>query len=191
MHYRRFILYIQTSLSEVECRYEVVVVHRAGLGHAGPADDQSSTGTVFVIIGFAEGEGHSMVAAVKYDQRVFGEAFFLEYIEHRPYGIVEPSDIGVIAREFPADVWQIFEEARHAGDLFRLDPAAGRFTSGEVASPVDADERAVGIVTVDVVEKRAALLTGHPEELPGSRRQLGRATADRVIRDIDIEFPGR
>ena len=108
-----------------------------------------------------------MVAAVEHHQRVVGETFLLEHLEHRADGVVEAPDIGVVAGQFPADVRQVLEEARHSGDFLGLDPAAGRFALGEVVGAFHADERAVRIVAVDVVEKRPVLLAGH---LAGSLR---------------------
>jgi hypothetical protein len=101
-----------------------------------------------------------VVAAVEHDERVVGEALFLEHGEHRADGVVEPADVGVVAGEFAADFGQVFEEAGNFGDFLRFDPTARRLTFGEIVGAFHADERAVRVVTIDIVEERFALVRG-------------------------------
>lgn len=83
---------------------------------------------------------------------VVGKAFLLQHLKHRAQGVVEAPDIGVVTGQFPAQFRQVFEKARHFSDFLRLDPTTGRLASGEVVGAFDADERAVRVVAVDIVE---------------------------------------
>ena len=58
----------------------------------------------------------------------------------------------------------------------------------QILGATDPNERAMRIVTIDIVEERAALLTGHFQKLPGGFGQFARVSADRVIRHIQAEF---
>jgi hypothetical protein len=65
------------------------------------------------------------------------------------------------------------------GDFLRLDPTAGRLTSGEIVGAVDADERAMGVVAVDVVKERAALIG--PRQTPLESKFMSSEVKNRMF----------
>ena len=129
-----------------------------------------------------------MVASPKDDERAVGEVFLGQHGEHGAERVIEPAHIRVVAGEFAPDVGQVFEKAGHARDFLHRHAAAGLLAAREIVRAPHADERAVRVVAIHVVEKRAALLARGPEKLARGGREFHRVTRDLVVRFLGMEF---
>ena len=149
------------------------------LGNAGTREDQRHANAVLVAVLFAHqpvlADGETVVAG-EHDQRVVGQAVFVEGIEHPPELVVEVGDHRVVLGDVPSG---LLRRTREPGEQLVADQQRAvveRVAAEEVGRQVDLVER----IHVEELLGHGARIVGREQRDIGEERLLAVALAQVV-----------